>query len=641
MNFVSQIVAAEVTPSVSENVRFREIETMSEHSTGNRVSQPHHSALTSFCQKSMGRMMAGQNDVRVASKQMLRACLSVFALLFSIRGIVAQETPTIEATEAVATPVEAPAKPTKPPTAPQPIPLEQQPYRVQISVAFDDEPSLSPLFRKELLSSLAEWIDRTYAEMWQVSVEENHWLAPTSTDGLSRLTWSQIESQLTPVEKDKELDKVFVVCVSTHGGALRLSAREWDRLTQQLSVRHDHLVGDRRATASELGIVIRDLFHPIVLIDGLEDKQAKVRVRAGEFPPGDPSAEQLSNGAFFQPFFRFYNKQRELQQIQQVPWTYMSVDSSERSQGLCTIHTGLRVTLGKNTKRSESWAIGIRPSFPETRVRMTPHNNPTKPLTGYQVNVFERRTTQPAPAAAAEATNKEATPADAKADASKLAEVAADQAAKPAAPAPVQELVKLHELVTDRRGQVIVPADPKAPLIWLYVSSGGNMLGRFPYMPGTSQAITAELPDDTLRLQLESRLEMLRAELIDTIARRALLIARTKGAARAQEWDKYAEALRDIDRLADAKFFNAQLETIKVNTAKKAQERKDKGLERKIAKLCADSSELIERHLNAEKLKEQREELAELRQADAEAAAAEKAKPRTAVPTKTPGGAPQ
>lgn len=575
----------------------------------------------------------------------LRVSFALLGLAMFARGVAAQETPATESTEPVAAPAEAPVKPATPPASPQPIPLEQQPYRVQISVAFDDEPSLSPLFRKEVLSGLAEWIDRTYAEMWQVTIEENHWLAPTSIVGLSRLTWTQVESQLRPAEKDKELDKVFVVCVSAHGGALRLSAREWDRLTQQLSVRHDRLVGDRRATASELGVSIRDLFHPIVLIDGLEDKQAKVRVRAGEFPPGDPSAEQLSNGAFFQPFFRFYNKQRELQQIQQVPWTYMSVDSAERSHGLCTIHTGLRVTLGKNTKRSESWAIGIRPSFPETRVRMTPHNNPTKPLTGYQVNVFERRTSPPAPDAVADAAKKEAAPAEAKtdvkADSDKPAEAPADQAAKPAATAPAQELVKLHELVTDRRGQVIVPADPKSPLIWLYVSSGGNMLGRFPYMPGTSQAITAELPDDTLRLQLESRLEMLRAELIDTIARRALLIARTKGAARAQEWDKYAEALRDIDRLSDAKFFNAQLETIKVNTAKKAQERKDKGLERKIAKLCADSSELIERHLNAEKLKEQREELAELRQADAEATAAEKAKPRTAVPTKTPGGAAQ
>ncbi len=573
---------------------------------------------------------------------LLQRFVAVLLLVLSllVRDVpAAQDAPATETAEAAA----APVKPVTPPAPPPLIPLEQQPYRVHISVAFNDEPSLSPHFRKELLGELSSWIDRTYAEMWQATVEENQWLAPTSIDGLSRLAWTQVEAQLGNTERDKELDKVFIVCVSSHGSMLRLSAREWDRLTQQLSVRHDRLVGDRRAAASELGIVIRDLFHPIVMIDGLEGKSAKVRVRAGEFPPGDPSAEQLSNGAFFQPFFRFYNKQRELQQIQQVPWTYMSVDSSERSHGLCTIHTGLRVTLGKNSKRSESWAIGIRPSFPETRVRMTPHNNPTKPLTGYQVNVFERRMTIPAPdaAAAVEVAKKEAAPTDAKTDVSKPAEANVEQDKKPATPQPVQELVKLHELVTDRRGQVIVPADPKSPLIWLYVSSGGNMLGRFPYMPGTSPAITAELPDDTLRLQLESRLEMLRAELIDTIARRALLIARTKGAARAQEWGKYDEAMKDLDRLSDAKFFNTQLDTIKVNAAKKAQERKDKGLERKIAKLCADSSQLIERHLNAEKVKEQRDELAELRQADSEATAAEKAKTRTAVPTKSPAGVPQ
>ncbi len=545
-----------------------------------------------------------------------------------------KESPATESVE----PTPAPAKPVTPPAPPPPIPLELQPYRVRISVAFNDEPSLSAHFRNELLGELASWIDRTYAEMWQVTIEENQWLAPTSLEGLSRLTWPQVESQLN----DKELDKAFILCVSSHGAALRLSGREWDRLTEQLSVRHDRLVGDRRAAASEMGIVIRDLFRPLVLIDGLEGKNAKVRVRAGEFPPGDSSAEQLSKGAFFKPFFRFYNKQRELQQIQQVPWTYMSVDSSDRAHGLCSVHTGLRVTLGKNSKRSESWAIGTRPSYSETRVRLTPHNNPTKPLTGYQVNVFERRMTMPAPdTTTVEAAKKEAVPVEAaKADSDKPADANAQPVAKPAAPQPVQELIKLHELVTDRRGQVVVPADPKSPLIWLYVSSGGNMLGRFPYMPGTSLAITAELPDDTLRLQLESRLELLRADLIDTIARRALLIARTKGAARAQEWTKFDEALKELDRLADAKFFTTQLDTIKVTTAKKAQERKDRGLERKIARLCGESTELIERHLSAERVKEQRDELVELRNSDQETTAAEKAKPRTAVPTKAPASVP-
>ena len=56
-----------------------------------------------------------------------------------------------------------------------------------------------------------------------------------------------------------------------------------DRLTQQLSVRHDRLVGDRRAAANELGVVLRDLFHPIAMIEGADARSAKVRIRAGEF----------------------------------------------------------------------------------------------------------------------------------------------------------------------------------------------------------------------------------------------------------------------------------------------------------------------------------------------------------------------
>ena len=599
------------------------------------------------------RCSADTADADAASRTVMScarvrpALLSSLLLLFLTAHISADQPEPAAAATATSSPAaaqepavaEAPAVPAKPVAPLPPTPLELQPYRVRISVAFNDEPSLSSHFRHELLSELTAWLERTYAEMWQVTIEDNNWLAPTSIDGLARLTWSQVEAQL----EDKELDKAFIVCVSSHGGALRLSGREWDRMTQQLSLRQERLVADRRAAADELGLVIRDLFHPIVMIEGLEGKDAKVRVKAGEFPPGDPSAEQLSNGAFFQPFFRFYNKQREVTQIQPVPWTYLAVASAERAHGLCVIHTGLRVTLGKNTKRSESWAIGTRASFPETRMRLTPHNNPTKPLTGYQVNVFEKRMVRP-DAAAIEAAQKlaEKKAADSKGDASKPTDANAEPPKPAAALQPTQELVKLHELVTDRRGQVTVPVDPGSPLVWLYVSSGGNMLGRFPYMPGTSAAITAELPDDTLRLQLESRLELLRAELIDTIARRALLLARTKAAARAKEpdWARFDESFKELDRLPDAKFFHSQLDTIKVTTAKKAQDKKDQGLERKIAKLCGESAELIDRHLNVEKVKEQRDELVELRQADQEAAAAEKAGTRKPVPTRQPTAPP-
>ena len=102
--------------------------------------------------------------------------------------------------------------------------------------------------------------------MWDASVEENHWLTPEDDEGLSRLTWPQVGTQLA----DKELDKAFVLCVSGQGGLLRLCGREWDRMTRQLSVRHERFVGDRRALTNELGVLIHDLFRPLVLIESVD-----------------------------------------------------------------------------------------------------------------------------------------------------------------------------------------------------------------------------------------------------------------------------------------------------------------------------------------------------------------------------------
>lgn len=528
----------------------------------------------------------------------------------------AQESPA----PAAATP--APTADAKPAEPPPPIPLELQPYRVRISVAFEEHPSLTARVRQDVLSELAAWVDRTFGDMWIASIDENHWLSPSNEEGLSRLTWASLEAQLA----DKELDKAFVVCVAANGSMLHVTGREWDRMTQQLSVRQERIVADRRALTSELGVILRNLFRPLVLIESADTGSCRVRVRAGEFPAADPSAEQLAKGNFFQPLQRFFNKDREVTQIQQIPWSYLLVESSDRGRGECSLHTGLRSPVGKNSKRVEYWAIGVRPAFTETRIRLTPHNNPTKPLIGYQVNIYERQMV-PAPQAPAEAAkpaNDQKPAPAAKGDDPKSDKAeSSDEPHKPAGPQFVAQFNKVLELVTDRRGRVTVPLNPEKPLNWLYVSSGGNLLGRFPFIPGVVQATPVELPDDSLRLQIESQLELLRAELIDSVARRALLVARAKGAAKGGDWARFSETLVELDRQPKANHFQTLLDAVKAAMLKKAQAKKDKGLEKKIDKLCGDSAQLIARHLSDDRIKEQREELLELKKADDEANASE------------------
>ena len=552
----------------------------------------------------------------------------LFVLLFVVLAapVLAQESASPTSSSAPVDPETAKVKIVeKPAEPPPPPPMELQPYRVRISVAFDEHPSLTVRMRHDVLAELTTWVDRTFGEMWVATIEENQWLTPENEEGLSRLTWSSIEAQLA----DKELDKAFVISVSGYGSVLRVCGREWDRMSQQLSVRQERIVADRRALTDELGIVIRNLFRPLVLVESSEAGVCRVRVRAGEFPAADPTVEQLAKGKFFQPMLRYFNKDREVTQVQFVPWSFLLVESSERGRGECSIHTGLQSPIRKNSKRVESWAIGVRPAFNETRFRITPLNNPTKPLIGYQVNVYEREMVPAPPPPVA------AKPADAKKSDD---EESAEEPKKPAGPQMVAQFNKVLELVTDRRGRVIVPLNPEKPLIWLYVSSGGNLLGRFPFIPGVTQSTTAELPDDSMRLQIESQLELLRSELIDSVARRALMNARAKGAAKTGDWTRFTETLADLERQPKANYFQTLLDAVKAAMMKKAQAKKDKNLEKKIDKLCGDSAQLIARHLSDEKIKEQREELLELKRSEDEANANEG---RQAVGgAKRPGPAP-
>ena len=134
-------------------------------------------------------------------------CTSYFALciLHCLILLVSQSVPSFAQEPAAPPAASVDAKPVEPPP---PTPLELQPYRVRISVAFDEHPSLTARVRQEVLSELASWVDRTFGEMWIASIEENRWLAPENEEGLSRLKWASLETQLA----DKELDKAFVLC---------------------------------------------------------------------------------------------------------------------------------------------------------------------------------------------------------------------------------------------------------------------------------------------------------------------------------------------------------------------------------------------------------------------------------------------
>lgn len=208
-------------------------------------------------------------------------------------------------------------------------------------------------------------------------------------------------------------------------------------------------------------------------------------------------------------------------------------------------------------------------------------------------------------------------------------------------PQPAAQATPIERLVSDRNG--MVQLSPKtmaadAP-VWLLVRSGQNLLARVPFVPGLRGVEVLELPDDSLRLELEGRVAQLQSELIDTVARRAVLGALVRSRAKAQDWAKADAYLETLAAMPGTGSYLAELTAVRLPGLKAARARKDRATELRMKKLCDDLADLIKTYLNEDQLKELREELAEFKTIAAEDAAA--AKQLEAAPQQAPAREPR
>ena len=170
----------------------------------------------------------------------------------------------------------------------------------------------------------------------------------------------------------------------------------------------------------------------------------------------------------------------------------------------------------------------------------------------------------------------------------------------------------------------IASSSPDGEPVWLFVKSGQALLARVPIVPGAQVAEVLELPDDTLRLEIEGSIATLQAELVDTVARRAVLMAQAKAQANASQWEAMNDVLRQLDDMPKAAAFASSINAIRQPALKAARSRRDRMTEDRIKKLCDEATELVTNYLDEDKLKELKEELTELRQLAAAEAAADK-----------------
>ncbi len=392
---------------------------------------------------------------------------------------------------------------------------------------------------------------------------------------------------LTPPEMT--LDKLYPVSVELDGSTYTVASREWDRASELITPVRRRSTIDRRAVATEISRLLTELFRPLVQIESADPVSARVRTMASEYVSPDPGFRQVDEGSMFIPLFRYLDRNRVVQRIQFLPWTYLTAEKLERHRADCRVDTGVKTPLGAfRRRRMELRALRINPELDATTLTLVPRRNQSKPLVGYVVAVYN----DPPPPPPKEGE---------------------EQPADPEAGNAEEEREKPDVYRSNRRGQVTIPVDPEDALQWVFIRSGTALLAKFPIVAGTEANMIVECPDDTIRLDVEGQIALLQSRLVDTIAKREMVKAMIRNRMKKDEWEKVEESVDELRSLPGFEDFKKMVTAIQYPAEKRAQARKDRISESRIKKLGAEVLKIASVHLDEKKIEELIEEVQEQR----------------------------
>ncbi len=452
---------------------------------------------------------------------------------------------------------------------PRILPLEFNPYAVEVAIAFAGDPVLNASYRQSLVEAVRTRLRTRFGRMWELSIREDRSWSPVLPDGLARRSDEGLNQQYL----DGQFDKVMLVGVTHTSGRYDAFAREWDRDSQTSSAMAAGNVYDRRLTADLITDLVSQVFRPIARLEEVEEDRIEMMIRAGELLPGESDAAQFQPGDYLTPYYRYLTRQREIRKIDHVPWTLLHVTSVDRRRMNCEVITTFRPNPLAGVRRyTLIMGMRARPLLPATDLRVAPRTAPVNPLVGVHIDVMDRLPTE-------------------------------------------EDAVEDRlSFLTDRSGVVTVAADPDNPLRHVLIHSGASVLASVPFMPGLLPNLELLTPDDSARLDVEGKMALLKSDLIDIVARRAVLMSQARKAAKAGNWDEadsYTAQLRELPTLEQIQL---QIEEdVRIPAATTAKRLNDRVAEIRINRLCRDVAAIAEKFLDPDKINEFRTEMNELR----------------------------
>ena len=514
-------------------------------------------------------------STRVALRTVLAVLMGVAIWMLPATDVRAQESDAESAEEE--------AEPEKNPRVEfrETRPIEQWRYRSRIQIAFQPDPRFPAHRQSAIKSRFLRVIDRSWGLLLEgdidpmdvadidrrVEVEVNpSRLVPSSRLALERLDADALHEAYA----EEVVDKVFMVTVQPRDGRTTVAARVFDTRLRSLSEIHESTVVDERLIPEQMFEVMAKAFRPVLVVHSLNGLDVRLRVQGGEFPAPDSEWQQVKKNDILLAVLRYKDRKKVVQQIQQLPSTYVAVEETDRGWVSGTLASALPVSLATSGRRRvDQFCVKVSPAYADSKVRFVLRRNPDTRLIGNRVRIYGKTR-------------------------------ARDKTEQP----PL-------ELMTDREGSVRVPILPEHPVVWMYLESGEQLVQRVPFAPGIYGDITLELLDDSVRLAAEGELDLIEGQLIDTIARRAVFMAMAFKAAQDENQKEIDKALAEMEKLPALREFREKLSQVRVSATDEARQLRDRVAESRVKRICDKLESVLVRYLSEEKMREFRTQLQE------------------------------
>jgi hypothetical protein len=418
------------------------------------------------------------------------------------------------------------------------------PYRVHVTIAVDAELRPQPDLVNAIQQSLKERIDLVIAPLWlaELSVAEDS-SARRQCFEPREIPWESLTPEL------KELDKLLWMGVRVTPRGYKLTAREFDVYTRRWGTARERIVAQTTYLEQCCFDLLADVFTPLALIEPIADNDAQVQLlfRGAGLPRRDGSQSFAIPGEAFQPLLRRTDRTGRLIEngVIPVPWTYLTL-TGEGGNALADVHTGARRPFAMKRGRVEQLAIALRYPPGMARVRFHARRDETQGLAGYEVY----------------------------------------RAAKQGSPEYIG--------VTDRNGEISVPPADDGGVSMILLRSEGQLLAKAPVPSGSGPLLETPIAEDMARLRAQSEARVVREQLVDVVARRAIMIARIRSLLEKNRLDDAKKLMAELDMLPTSSVFSRAIDA----AAKRTPETGDPMVQRSIERMFTTTQDLLGKFLD-------------------------------------------